>query len=121
MDAEKRKYLRFECTLPAEVTRIEDQNGLEEKARIDDFSREGLRIVLNVEFNFAPGSVLELQCSLPGKQATAWASAEVIWSRNEGGKCELGLQIKDMAAEARSEILDSCYEQWQKKKSTLKD
>jgi c-di-GMP-binding flagellar brake protein YcgR len=121
MGTEKRKYLRFECTLPAKVTRVEEQNGLEEKAQVDDFSREGLRMVMNVEFNFAPGSVLELQCSLPGKQATAWVSAEVIWSRNEAGKCELGLQIKDMAPEARSEILDSCYEQWQKKKSTLKD
>jgi c-di-GMP-binding flagellar brake protein YcgR len=118
MVTEKRKYLRFECTLPAEVTRVEGQNGFGEKARIDDFSREGLKMVLNVEFNFTPGSVLELQCSLPGKQATASVSAEVIWSRNEGGKCALGLQIKDMAAEARSEILSSCYEQWQKKKST---
>jgi hypothetical protein len=118
MGTEKRKYLRFECTLPAEVTRIEEQKGLEEKARIDDFSREGLRMVLDVEFNFTPGSVLELQCSLPGKQATASVSAEVIWSRNEGGKCALGLRIKDMAAEARSEILGSCYEQWQNKKST---
>ena len=121
MDTEKRKYLRFECTLPAEVTRIEEQNGLVEKARIDDFSREGMKMVLNVEFNFTPGSVIELQCALPGKQATASVSAEVVWSRNEGDKCVLGLQIKDMAAEARSEILGSCYEEWQKKKSTPKE
>jgi len=121
MDTEKRKYLRFECMLPADVTRVEEQSGLREKARIDDFSREGLRLVLNEGFDFAPGSVLELQCSLPGKQATALASAEVIWSRNEGGKCVLGLRIKDMAAEACSEILGSCYEQWQKKKSTFQD
>ena len=117
MDSEKRKYIRFECAIPAEVTMVGEESVLEEKARVDDFSREGLRMVLDVEFNFAPGSVLELQCSLPGKQATASVSAEVIWSRNEGGKCVLGLRIKDRAAEARSEILGSCYEQWQNKKS----
>jgi hypothetical protein len=121
MDSEKRKYIRFECTIPAEVTMVGEESVLEETARIGDFSREGLRIVLNVDFNFAPGSVLEIKCPLPGKQEIALVSAEVIWSRNEGGKWELGLRIKDMAPEARSEILDSCYEQWQKKKSTPKD
>ena len=121
MTTEKRKYMRFECTLPAEVTKIEEQAGPVGEAKIDEFSREGMRMVLNVEFSLKPGSTIELQCPLPGRQAAASVSAEVIWSRNEGDKCVLGLRIKDMAAEARSEILDSCYEQWHQKKSGSKD
>ncbi len=116
MDNEQRKFLRFECMLPAEVIKVEEQNGLAEKARIDDFSRGGLKLVLNLDFNFVPGSKIELLCSLPDKPDAAPAKAEVIWSKNEGGTWALGLKIVDMAPEARSEILDSCYAQWQEKK-----
>ncbi len=116
MDNEQRKFLRFECMLPAEVIKVEEQNGLAEKARIDDFSRGGLKLVLNLDFNFVPGSKIELLCSLPDKPDAAPAKAEVIWSKNEGGTWALGLKIVDMAPEARSEILDSCYCQWQEKK-----
>ena len=55
-------------------------------------------------------------CSLPDKPDAAPAKAEVIWSKNEGGTWALGLKIVDMAPEARSEFLDSCYAQWQEKR-----
>jgi c-di-GMP-binding flagellar brake protein YcgR len=116
MEKEQRKFLRFECTLPAEIVTVEDQNGLAEKARIDDFSRGGLKLVLNLDFNFVPGSKIELKCSLPDKGDEVQAKAEVIWSKNEGGTWSLGLKILDMDPEARSEILDSCYTHWQEKK-----
>lgn len=116
MDKEQRKFLRFECMLPAEVIKVEQQNGMAEKARIDDFSRGGLKLVLNLDFNFVPGSKIELMCSLPDKPDAAPARAEVVWSRNEGGTWALGLKILDMAPDARSEILDACYAQWQEKK-----
>lgn len=116
MDKEQRKFLRFECMLPAELIKVEEQNGLAEKARIDDFSRGGLKLVLNLDFNFVPGSKIELKCSLPDQPDPAPARAEVVWSRNEGGTWALGLKILDMDPEARSEILDACYTQWQEKK-----
>jgi c-di-GMP-binding flagellar brake protein YcgR len=102
--------------LPAEIIKIEERDGLTEKARIDDFSRGGLKLVLNLDFNFVPGAKIELKCSLPDKADTAPAKAEVIWSKNEGGTWSLGLKILDMAPEALSEILDSCYTHWQEKK-----
>jgi len=116
MENDQRKFLRFECMLPAEVIKVEEQNGLAEKARIDDFSRGGLKLVLNLDFNFVPGSKIDLLCSLPDKADEVQANAEVVWSRNEGGTWSLGLKILDMDPEARSKILDSCYAQWQEKK-----
>jgi c-di-GMP-binding flagellar brake protein YcgR len=116
MEHDQRKYLRFECMLPAEVIKVEGQDGLTEKAQIEDFSRGGLKLVLNLDFNFLPGVKIELKCSLPDKTEAAPAKAEVIWSKNEGGTWCLGLKILDMAPEARSEVLDACYSQWQEKK-----
>ena len=116
MEHDKRKYLRLECMLPAELVKIGEQGGMTDKAQIDDFSRGGLKLVLNLDFNFVPGSKIELKCSLPEKANEAQAKAEVVWSRNEGGTWCLGLKILDMSPEARSEILDSCYTQWQEKK-----
>jgi hypothetical protein len=116
MDDDQRKYLRFECMLPAEIVKIGDEDGLSEKARIEDFSRGGLKLVLNLDFNFVPGAKIELKCPLPGKTEAAPARVEVIWSRNEGGTWSLGLKILDMAPEALSEILGTCYSEWQDKR-----
>ncbi|MHB8095436.1 MAG: PilZ domain-containing protein [Candidatus Aminicenantales bacterium] len=113
---DKRKFLRFECLLPAEVVRVEGCSGAAGRAVIDDFSREGLRLVLNLEVDIVPGTRLDLQCTLPGGEGTVPAAGEVIWSRAEGGKWEFGMKIKEMAPEARCEILDACYLNWQEKK-----
>ncbi|HEX2695857.1 MAG TPA: PilZ domain-containing protein [Acidobacteriota bacterium] len=115
MENDQRKFLRFECMLPAEIIKVEEQDGRAEKARIDDFSRGGLKLVLNLDFNFIPGSKIELKCSLPDKADAAQARAETVWSRNEGGTWSLGLKILDMDPEARAKVLDSCYSQWQEK------
>jgi c-di-GMP-binding flagellar brake protein YcgR len=116
MGQDQRKFLRFECMLPAEVVKVEEQEGLAEKAQISDFSRGGLKLVLNLDFNFIPGSKIDLKCSLPEKPNEARAKAEVVWSKNEGGTWSLGLKILDMSPEALSEILGSCYNHWQEKK-----
>lgn len=116
MEHDHRKFLRFECMLPAEIVKVEELSGLAEKALIDDFSRGGLKLVLNLDFNFVPGSKIELKCSLPEKTEAAQAQAEVVWSKNEGGTWSLGLKILNMSPEALSEILGSCYNQWQEKK-----
>jgi c-di-GMP-binding flagellar brake protein YcgR len=115
MEHDQRKFLRFECMLPAEIIKVEEQGGLAEKARINDFSRGGLKLVLNLDFNFVPGSKVDFQCSLPDKADAALARAETVWSRNESGTWSLGLKILDMDPEARAAVLDSCYSQWQEK------
>jgi c-di-GMP-binding flagellar brake protein YcgR len=116
MEQDQRKYLRFECMLPAEIVKVEEHDGLAEKAQINDFSKGGLKLVLNLDFDFVPGSKIELKCSLPEKTEAAPAKTEVIWSKNEGGTWCLGLKILDMDPAARSEILDACYAKWQEKK-----
>jgi len=112
---DKRKFLRFKCLLPAEVVRVEGGSGAGGKAVVDDFSREGLRLVLNLDVDIVPGARLDLQCTLPGGGGTVQAAGEVVWSRAEGGRRELGMKIKKMAPEARCEILDACYLNWQEK------
>ena len=102
--------------LPVEVTKIDGRNGRENPAVVDNFSRRGLKLILNLDFQFSPGSRIELMCSLPGKKKSSPASAEVVWSKREGSKWELGLNIKKMDPETCSEILDSCYEKWREAK-----
>jgi len=115
---DQRKFLRFECLLPAEVVRVEGCDEATGKAVVNDFSREGLRLVLNLDVGIVPGTRLDLQCTLPGGEGAVPATGEVIWSRAEGGKLELGMRIKEMAPEARCEILDACYLDWQEKKKS---
>lgn len=116
MDHDKRKFLRLECMLPAEVTKIGEQGGLTERARVDDFSRGGLKLVIDLDFDFVPGTKVELLCPPPEEAEAIPAKAEVVWSRNEGGTWSLGLKVLDITPEARSELIDSCYAQWREKK-----
>jgi len=116
MDNEKRKFRRFECLLPADVTKVEHLAGLSEKGQIEDFSREGLKLVLSLDFDFVPGSMIEMNFSSPGKETAESVSGEVVWSRNDGNKWQLGLKIREMTAETRSQILDTCYSGWQDKR-----
>ena len=110
MKKEQRKYLRFGCTLPAEIVQLEPEKNLVGEVKIDDFSREGIKLILT--FNLKPGSNIDLTLRLPESKETASVSGEVMWSRSENGDTQLGLKIKDMDSGAKSEIFDSLYTQW---------
>jgi len=110
MKKEQRKYLRFGCTFPAEIVQLEPEKNLVGKAKIDDFSREGIKLILT--FNLEPGSNIDLTLRLPESQETASVSGQVMWSRSKNGDTQLGLKITDMDSTAKSEIFDSLYTQW---------
>jgi hypothetical protein len=114
MEDEKRKYLRFECLVPVELIRIEGKE-LEagsEAATLGEISREGLRVVMDVDLNFNPGTEVDLKVNIPERRLTSKVSGEVIWSKSKGKICQLGIRIKAMDKAAKSELLDLGYRHW---------
>jgi len=102
MGEEKRKYLRFECLVPVEFIRVEGQE-VDERRReacLDEISREGIRLVMDVDLNFPPGRL------------TSKVLGEVMWVRPKGDRYELGIRIKRMDTAIKSEIMDLAYDQW---------
>ena len=115
MSEDKRKYLRFECTLPAEIINLEPGQDLFKGAKIDDFSREGIRIVL--DFDVHHDSELDLNFRLPDSEECVPVKAKVIWSRSKDSHIELGLRIEEMDTEAKSDLFDYLYSQWRKSRA----
>jgi len=110
MSKEKRKFIRFECLFPAEVVKIEGKKGMAKEIKVNNISREGLRLVLS--FDFSPGSDIDMSIVIPGKRASALVSGEIVWSRWKEDKWELGVRIKDIDKGAKSELLDLSYAKW---------
>jgi len=115
MDNEKRKFLRFECTLPAEIIKLEPEKHIIGVAKIDDFSREGIK--LSLSFNLKSGTNLDLSLRLPKSKEIASIKGEVTWSQSKDSTFQLGLKIKDMDTRAKSEIFDVLYSNWIKDRS----
>jgi hypothetical protein len=115
MSEDKRKYLRFNCTLPAEIINLEPGQDLFKGAKIDDFSREGIKIILN--FDVHPDAEVDLNFRLPDSENSVPVKAKVIWSRSRESHIELGLRIEKMDAEAKSDLFDYLYSQWRKSRA----
>jgi hypothetical protein len=115
MSEDKRKYLRFHCVLPAEIIKLENKKQLINEVKIDDFSREGIRVVLS--FNLKPGSDVELNLQHPHKKTNTPVVGEIMWSQGENDNMEIGIRIKEMDTIAKSEIFDYIYEKWLQSKS----
>ncbi len=115
MNKEKRRFLRFGCTLPAEIIKLEPKKRIVGEAKIDDFSREGIKLILS--FNLKPGTNMDLSLRLPKSKEIASITGEVIWSQSKDSSIQLGLKIKDMDTRAKSEIFDLLYSNWIKGRS----
>ena len=113
MNKEKREYLRFECLLPAQVIKIEGKDNLVERVTAHDFSREGLK--LTISFNLNPGSNMELKLFLPEKKISSNLSGEITWSKGVENRMEVGLKIKEMDKNLKSEILSWVFPRWLEK------
>jgi hypothetical protein len=44
MGKEKRKFLRFECLLPADLVKVDGKDHINRKIEAHDFSREGIKL-----------------------------------------------------------------------------
>jgi len=104
MTEERRKYPRYECMFPAKLIKLGDKHKLIERLSIHNFSREGLKLIINF-VSLKPGSNMELELYIPEKQISTSLSAEIAWSKGVENRMEVGLKIKKMDEEAKNEIL----------------
>lgn len=113
MGKEKRKFLRFECPLPAELTELEGNHKFIDKITALDFSPEGLKLIINFKLN--PGSSMDLKLSIPEKKISAQLSGEITWTKCTDNGLEVGLKIKEIDKELRSEIINWVFPKWLEK------
>ncbi len=111
MADERRKFLRFDCSIPSEVLKLNGNHNLVESAKVINFSSDGLRLRVSFETPKL-GSSSELKLYLPEKQLVAFLSGEVVWCKFTNNKLEVGLKIKDMKREARGEVLNWVFPKW---------
>ncbi len=104
MTEERRKDKRYKCLLPAQVLQAEGKEKLVQRTSVHDFSRGGLKLVVNI-ITLDPGSDVELELYVPEKGLKTTLRAEIAWKKMAGDKLEIGLKIKDMKRGAKKEIL----------------
>ncbi len=112
MGEESRKSLRFECPIPAELVNLEGNDELIDKITAHDFSTEGLKLVISFKFN--PGSNMDLKLSIPEKKLSAQLSGEITWTKCADNKLEVGIKIKEMDKDSKSEIINWVFQKWLK-------
>jgi hypothetical protein len=116
MSEEKRKYIRFGCLLPAEVTKVEDTAHIIKDTNINDFSREGIRVKMSL--NLKTGSVVQLNIRHPKTSETIPVEAEIVWSRQSENFIELGLKISKIDKTVKHDIQEYIYEGWLEEQQT---
>ncbi len=111
---ERRKFLRFDCSIPSEVLKVDGSRNLVEGAKVINFSHEGLRLRVNF---LTPkiGCSSDLKLYLPEKQLIAFLSGEIVWYKFTNNRLEVGIKIKDMQNTARGEILNWVFPKWLEK------
>ncbi|UCC39610.1 MAG: PilZ domain-containing protein [Candidatus Aminicenantes bacterium] len=112
MREERRKFLRFECTLPAELIKFGSHFNLAERATILDFSSAGLKLIIDyIHLNSCPS--LEIKLDIPEMSLSTSIVAEVCWSKYVSlNRVEMGLRIVHMDKDARSIILNWIFPKW---------
>ena len=109
-DDDKRKSLRFDCVLPAELVELKGKKNLIGRATVKDFSNVGMKLTVN--FNLETRSPMDLKLYLPEKKLITSVSGEISWSRFKDKKLEIGLKIKNMDKKLKKEILDWVSPSW---------
>lgn len=116
MSEEKRKFLRFECLVPVELVKVEKPATKGGEAVIENVSREGIRVILDLGGDLQPGTDLQFKMHSPERGRSCSLKGEVIWAKAKGGKVEVGLRIKNADDCAKADLLEMGYDQWRKDK-----
>ncbi len=111
---EKREFLRFECCLPADVLDLEGECSIVKRATVRDISCEGLKLTIsfNINYSIDPGSNIKLRLYCPEKKLFTSMSGEIIWNKCADNRLELGLKIKSMDKNKKSELLNWIFPRW---------
>jgi hypothetical protein len=112
MAEEKRKFLRFECFVPVDSLKFGRDTPLAEKGTLEDISREGGKLVLDLDTALKPGANLDFRLQSIENDKPYSVTGEIIWSQSKGKRLQVGLKIKRMDSRAKSELLDQGYLRW---------
>jgi hypothetical protein len=107
---EKRKVLRFPVALKVGLKK---ENKERVEGVIKNFSRHGLKIIFS-EFNFEPGSSVELKIQRPERDTFVPGTGRVAWKKFVDDGFEVGIELIDFPPQVKAEILDYCYTNWVK-------
>lgn len=116
MSDEKRKYFRFECIVPVEDIRVAGADAPLKTAALLDVSRDGLHIIVDLDYGLTPGRNVDFKISIPGRKIDTRVTGEVMWARPKEGRIEVGIKITNMSAATKSELLDIGYLHWQEER-----
>jgi hypothetical protein len=108
---EKRVMPRFPVNLI--INRV-DQKAL--FGRIKDFSRHGMKVVLDTPTLNDKADIL-IEISRPDYNEQIQALASVVWEKSFEGKCEVGLKFKSIPVETKVDFLNYGYAEWLKGKN----
>jgi hypothetical protein len=113
MGADKRKYLRFECLVPVDLVEIRGEAETDsESVLIEDVSREGMRMVLDLGLDLSPGAEIDFKVHNPDELDTCSVTGEIVWSKSKDRKLEVGIKLRKMDDCIKNKLLDIGYARW---------
>ncbi|KPK02615.1 MAG: hypothetical protein AMK71_01640 [Nitrospira bacterium SG8_35_4] len=107
---ERRKFMRFDIPLNVEFKQSEATPYYCSGTTIN-FSRHGFCF----ESDGPPlqkASNVELRVQVPGKEVFVPVIGNIVWTQALNNRFLAGVQIRDMNREAKSDILEYCYDTW---------
>jgi hypothetical protein len=114
---DKRKFLRFECLIPVEEIQSQGLNGQAREVALDNVSREGVRLIMDVDTAFVPGTDVRFRINLAADRSPIFVRGTVMWSRPKEERFEIGVRIVEMDKAAKAELLDIGFERWKEEKT----
>jgi len=110
MDNERRAMPRFPVNLT--INKVNNQPLF---GRIKDFSRKGMRVVLNTPV-FNDQSDIQIEIQRPDYNEQISVTAFVAWKKTFENKSEAGLRFKNIPVQAKADFLDYSYKGWLREK-----
>lgn len=107
--------MRFECLVPVDLIDIRDEGEADpESAMIEDVSREGMRMVLDLGLDLIPGAEVDFKVHNPEERETCSITGEIVWSKTKDNRLEVGIKLRKMDDCIKNKLLDVGYAKWLK-------
>ena len=103
----KRKFPRFNFAVDVEFR----ANGDSFSGMTKNVSRDGISFI-SQGCSVDIGTPLQFQMQNPQEDATIEACADIVWKKQMGDECYLGLRFKDINKVDKSDLLDVAYDNW---------
>jgi len=115
MKQERRKFIRFDVPLKADIS-VHAYSDSVHSCGTKDFSREGLKLVVH-GLALPQGSKVEGNVYLSNNSEPVLVKGKVVWAKSNKEELEAGLTIEDIDKGKKSDVLGYVYTEWYKKNS----